>query len=243
MKIIYYVFIGYLVGVVIVATRLGWHMVFRLDKFDWHWAKDEIWINSFVCMVLWPLMLMKPRNLVDPSKLMAGSYDAAARFREEARLWDNPPSCGKLIRYRPHKIVLSGGDGEFTFHSAEVEEAILEELREHPHLAKDQLGSVLKWLQQRDESIAEPTTVPNQWWNLHAIADHMLRKGRGESLCRLCNQLIPNDLLQQNDARGLPGWNFNQLRCPQGHLLLCVETTHIYVGAPGEPARDSDSSP
>ncbi len=102
---------------------------------------------------------------------MAGSYDAAARFREEARLWDNPPPCGKLIRYRPHKIVASGGDGEFIFNSSDFEEAILETLHDHPHLAKDQLSSVLKWLRQRDESITEPTPVPDGWWKLHDIAD------------------------------------------------------------------------
>jgi hypothetical protein len=244
MEFIYYVFIGYLIGVVIIAARLGWHMVFRLDKFDWHWAKDEIWMNSVVCMLLWPLMLMKPRNLVDPSKLMAGSYDAAARFREEARLWDNPPPCGKLIRYRPHKIVASGGDGEFVFHSADFEEAILAKLQDHPHLAKDQLSSVLKWLRQRDESIAEPTPVPDGWWKLHDIADDVLRKGRGEIRCLTCNQQVPNKLLQQNDMSGQPGWNFNQLRCPEGHVLLSVETMHIFVGSrkSTDPDQDNDSS-
>lgn len=40
-----------------------------------------------------------------------------------------------------------GGKGEFLFVSAEVEEAILDKLRDSPHLSKHQLGSILKWLQ------------------------------------------------------------------------------------------------
>jgi hypothetical protein len=244
MEFIYYLFIGYLIGVVIIAARLGWHMAFRLDKFDWHWAKDEIWITSVVCTVLWPLMLLKPRNLVDPSTLMAGSYDAAARFREEARLWDNPPPCGRLIRYRPHKIVASGGDGEFIFHSSDFEEAILVKLQDHPDLAKDQLSSVLKWLSQRDDSVAEPTPVPDGWWKLHDIAYDVLRKGRGEIRCLTCNQQVPNNLLRKSDISGQPGWNFNQLSCPRGHTLLRAETMHIFVGSRSavKPECDGNNS-
>ncbi len=242
MEIVWYALIGYLVGAGLTAFRLGWHMVFRLDKFDWHWSKDEILFNSVACTVLWPLMLLVSRNLVDPSKLMAGSYDAAARFREEARLRDNPPPCGKLIRYRPHKIVASGGDGEFVFRSSDFEEAILERLRDHPHLAEDQLSSVLNWLRQRDESLSEPTPVPDGWWKLHDIADDILRKGRGEVRCLICNQNVPANVLQQNDMAGQPGWNFNQLRCPAGHVLLSVETVHIFVGSRPVVEAEADAS-
>jgi hypothetical protein len=221
----------YLLGVALTSLRFGWHMVFRLDRFDWQYALRDNWLIFVLASLLWPLLLVRPKVLLDPGNLFQVDFSEAATARKGARFWSNPPPCGMWIRYRPHKIGLSGGEGEFTFRSAELEEAIIEELREHPHHAKDQLESVLKWLKQRDESIAEPTAVPAQWWNLHAIADNMLRQGRGESRCLACNQLIPNDLLQQNDAQGLPGWNFNQLRCPDGHVLLREEKMHIFVGS------------
>ncbi len=136
------------------------------------------------------------------------------------------------------------GDGEFTFASADVEDAILRELREHPHLAKNQVGSVLKWLQQRDDSIHDPTAIPDRWWDFHGIADDLLRNGHGEIRCLACNRPVPNEVITQNDLTGQPGWNFNQLRCPDGHVLLRVETMHIFVGSrkSTNPDQDTDSS-
>ncbi len=191
--------------------------------------------------LLWPLLLFRPRVLLDPGNLFQMNCSQEASRRKEARFWSNPPPCGKFILYRPHKIVLSGGEGEFIFRSADVEETLLDEFREHPHLAKDQLGSVLKWAQQRDESIGAPTAVPDRWWNLHAIADKMLRDGLGEIRCLTCNQQVPNNLLRQNDMSGKPGWNFNQLRCPEGHILLSVETMHIFVGSRKSTDSDQDN--
>lgn len=219
----------YMSVMALVAFRLGWHMAFSLDRFDWQYARRDVWFIFILASLLWPLLLFRPSVFSSPGGLFQMNFSLAATGRLDARFWSNPPSCGKRIRYRPHKIFLSGGEGEFEFLSAEVEEAILEKLRESPHLAKHQLGSILKWLQLRDESIAESTSLPGRWWDFHAIADQLLRKGRGEVRCLTCNQAVPINVLQANDMIGQPGWNFNQLCCPGGHVLLRVETMHIYV--------------
>lgn len=231
MEFISLALIGYLVGVVIIAARLGWHMVFRLDRFDWQYAKIDVWFMYVMASLLWPLLLFRPSWLLHPGNLFQIDLSKAAMGREDARFWSNPPPCGKWVRYRPIKVYSSGGEGEFVFCSCDVEEAILAKLQLHPNFAKDQIGSVLKWLQQRNESIFTPTPIPSQWWNLYAIADNLVRKGLGEVRCLTCNQQVPNEVLMQNDRTGQHGWNFNQLRCPQGHTLLCVETAHIFVGA------------
>jgi hypothetical protein len=234
----------YLLGVALTSLRFGWHMVFRLDRFDWQYARRDVWLIFVGASLLWPLLLFRPKVLLNPGNLFHVNFSESAMGRKEARFWSNPPPCGKSIRYRPHKIVLSGGEGEFTFASADVEDAILKELREHPQLAKNQIGSVLKWLQQRDDSIDDPTAIPDRWWDFHGIADNLLRSGHGEIRCLTCNRPIPNELIKQNDLTGQPGWNFNQLRCPGGHVLLSVETMHIFVGSrkSTNPDQDIDSS-
>lgn len=220
----------YLVGITLVALKLGWHMAFRLDRFDWQYAKRDMWRLFVLASLIWPLLLLTPRVLFDPRRLFQRNFSLAAMRRKEARFWSNLPPCGKFIRFRPIKEVLAGGDGEFTFLSADVEDAIADNLREYPrHLANDQLRSVLRWLRQRDESIVEPTSVPSTWWQFHGIADAILRNGRGEIHCITCNCQVPIETVKQNDCTGQPGWNFNQLRCPHGHILICVETVHIFV--------------
>ena len=231
----------YLLGIALTSLRLGWHMAFRLDQFDWQYAQRDVWLMFVVASLLWPLLLFCPKVLLNPGNLFQVNFSEAAMGRKEARFWSNPPPCGKAIRYHPIKVMLSGGEGEFIFQSSDVEAVILKELCEHPHLANDQLGSVLKWLRQRDETIAEPTPVPDGWWKLHDIADDVLRKGRGEIRCLTCNQEVPNNLLRQNDMTGQPGWNFNQLRCPEGHVLLSVETMHIFVGSRKSTESDQDN--
>jgi hypothetical protein len=233
----------YLLAVALVALRLGWHMAFRLDRFDWQYARRDVWFILIVASLLWPLLLLRPKVLLNPDYLFQVSFSEAAMGREEARFWSNPPPCGKSILFRPISVMLSGGEGEFTFQSADVEKVILDKLREHPHLAKNHVGSVLKWLQQRDDSIYSPTVIPDQWWEFHSIADDLLRSGHGEIRCLSCNQHVPNTLLRQNDLSGQPGWNFNQLSCPRGHTLLRVETMHIFVGSRSvaEPEYDGNS--
>ena len=222
---------AYLAGLLLVAMRLAWHMAFRLDRFDWQYARRDVWFIFFVASLLWPLLLFRPKLLLNPDRLFQVNFSEAAMGREDARFWSSPPPCGKSILYRPIEVMRSGGEGEFTFQSADVEELILDKLREHPHLAKNQVGSVLKWLQQRDDSIESPTAIPDQWWDFHGIADDLLRSGHGEIHCLSCNQKVPNIMPQKNDINSQPGWNFNQLSCPRGHTLLRVETMHIFVGS------------
>lgn len=230
MQIISYIFIGYLVGVVLTGGRLGWHMTFRLDRFDWQYSKFQIWVSFVISSLLWPLMLRKARNLIDPTNLFEDGFGVAARKREEASLWSNPPPCGSLILYRQGHGRHEETFGEFTFHSVDIEEALVDILSKNAHLAKDQEGMILNWLRQRNDSITVPTVVPN-WSRFQFIADDVLRNGFGEIHCLRCNKQIPNSQLLEKDDHGMPGWNFNRLMCPNDHQLLVVENMHLLMGS------------
>jgi hypothetical protein len=52
---------------------------------------------------------------LNPDYLFQLSFSEAAMEREEARFWSNPPPCGRSILFRPISVMLSGGEGEFTF--------------------------------------------------------------------------------------------------------------------------------
>ena len=237
MEFIFYAFIAYLSVAVLVAARFGWYMVMRLDRFDWYYSKPEIWGMFIFSTLLWPVVVIKPQDLINPAELFSGSYHLAARMREEELLRSHPPPCGRTVRYRQSPGRGVETFGEFTFSSVDLEKATVATLQENPHLAKDHEGAILNWLRQRDDSIKTPTDVPEAWWRFQFIANAELRDGRGDIFCLKCNTQIPDTLLRQQDDCGNAGWNSDRLICPHGHPLLAFQSVHLSV-----PPRE-DSTP
>ncbi|MCX7246302.1 MAG: hypothetical protein NTX31_01270 [Burkholderiales bacterium] len=227
--VIFYVCAVYLTVAVAVAIRLGWYMVTRLDHFDWHHSKPEIWGMFIFATLLWPLVATDPMALIKPADLFRGPYGMAERMREEELLRQHPPPCGRTVRYRqsPGRNVKTFG--EFTFKSVDLEMALDATLREHPHLADDHEGAILNWLRQRDDSFKTPTDVPDAWHRFQFTADDELRARRGQTFCLQCNVQISDSGMREEDDRGIPGWNFDRLLCQHGHPLLVVESLHISV--------------
>ena len=229
MEFIFYALIAYLSIAMLVAAWLGWYMVMRLDSFDWYYSKPEIWGMFIFAALLWPVVVIKPQNLINPAELFSGPYHLAARMREEELLRSYPPACGETVRYRQSPGRGNETFGEFTFNSVDLERATIATLQENPNLAKEHEGAILNWLRQRDDSIKTPTAVPEAWWRFQFIADDELRAGRGEIYCLKCNTQIPDRLLRKQDDGGNAGWNFDRLICPAGHPLLDFESVHLSV--------------
>lgn len=53
---------GYLAITAMIAARAAWDMAFRLDAFDWRYG--DIWLSFTMLVILWPLILLKPRALM-----------------------------------------------------------------------------------------------------------------------------------------------------------------------------------
>lgn len=218
---------SYLALMLLVALRLGWHVVFRLDRYDWHHNKMGIWVGFALSVVLWPLLLLKPQTLINPASSFAG-YGAAARDREGDRLRNAPPPCGEVIRYRQdHARFGEETFGEFLFPADTVEKVLVECLRESPHLADDDEGAMVNWVHGRDVHYNSPTDVPQRWSRFQYIADELIRAG--EVHCSQCKKNFPTGALIPKDDEGRPGWNFDRLLCNQGHNLLIVEKSHILI--------------
>lgn len=234
MEITSYTVTGYLTGATLTAIRLGWYIAKQLDKFDWHCSKSHIWTVFVLSVLFWPIMFLKPANFVNPREIFSDKFDFmehsfAENMREESRLWNNPPPCGSLICYQPNFGGYQETFGKFIFHSDDVEKILENRLRNNPHLVNGHEGAVLNWLKHRDESLIEPTFVPDAWYQFDFVADDMLRNGLGEIYCLKCNKPIVNNQMLQKDDHGKPGWNFHRLICPNEHPLLVVEWVHLHM--------------
>jgi hypothetical protein len=148
--------------------------------------------------------------------------------RERDRLWENPPPCGSVIRY-VQECVYEDVHGEFLFRTVDVEQALKDTLQENPHLANGDEGSMLIWVQARDESLTEPTDVPPTWSRFQYVADNLVRVGKVETYCRECEAAIGPGQITTNDDSGKRGWNFDRVACPQGHNLLVIDSVHLAI--------------
>ncbi len=212
---------AYVVATILVALRLGWHMVFKLDRYDWRCSKGEIWKAFGFSVALWPLLLVKPRTLLNLTKPFSTNDAARARLR------DNPPPCGTVIRYRQADS-FSAAFGEFLFRAEAVERVLVNRIREYPHLKNDVDGVILNWVRRRDRGFSEPTEMP-ALWDFRSGANDLVREGEGKVRCIKCDETFPTGALIPRDEHGRPGWNIDLLICPRGHELLEVRKYHIMV--------------
>ena len=231
---------SYAAATLLVALCLGWHMVFKLDRYDWRYSKGDIWKEFGLYVLLWPLVLMmklrtrRPAEIpddaparrgptLDPAKLFSNPYGTAAR----ARLRDNPPRCGTVIRYR-QTDGFTTAFGEFLFRAEAVERILIDRIRELPHRENEDDGAILNWVRHRDRGLSEPTDVPVTW-RFRFAADELIREGEGKVRCLKCEETFPTGALIPRDDHGRPGWNLNQLNCQRGHELLVVDKMHIMI--------------
>jgi hypothetical protein len=214
----------------LVALRFVWHMIFKLDRYDWYYSKRDIWMSFVFSVALWPLMLFKPRNLIDPKNIFEGSFGIAGRMRVRAELLENPPPCGSEVCYRQRHGRYEETYGEFLFPTAEVERALRLRLIESPNLSKDDEGAILNWLLRRDDTLTYPTDVPSEWTRFQYVANDMIRAGKAKVRCLKCGTELSIGQLVANDDHRKSGWNFDRLACPNGHNLVVAETAHALEG-------------
>lgn len=224
MMVILYI---YAASALLITLRLGWHMLIKLDRYDWHYGKLDIWVSFALSVFLWPVMMLKPRHLIVPSKLLDGFY--AAHMRELDQLRENPPACGPVIRYRQGKGRYETY-GEFLFSAGEVECALRKRLDEFQNLASDDGETILNWLCRRNKALTEPTDVPPAWDGfMLLIANELIRAGAAKTHCLECGITVNRDQLIFKAYHVGRTWSSDRLMCPHGHNLLAVEMWFCYT--------------
>lgn len=224
----------YLVGAVLVALRLAWHIRYRLDKYDHQFGdvRGTFWLD----VVFWPLWLaFNPGGLIHPvfpaERWHGGRAEAE---REIDRLEANPPPCSAFVRYAPKHDEHGACDSEFVFDAAELLAVMEQRLAELPPKQQGRFPGIANWLRQRDATRLDPVDAPAAWddWFLK-IATGMMNRGLGQVRCGQCNAIIPQERITlDHEPKGLKGsgWRYSIWCCPQGHKLLTKDAIHLYMG-------------
>ena len=222
----------YLAGAVLVALRMGWHIRYQLDQYDRRFCnvRSTFWFN----VILWPLLLLKPDNLIHPKFTESTwSEGRAEAERELDRLEANLPQCTAFIRYAPEHDEWGQCDSEFVFDAAEVLALMEKRLAELPAEQHGRYPGMLDWLRRRNTVRLDSVDVPAPWngWFLN-VAVGMMNRGLGQVRCGRCREIIPQvQITLDSGPTGMQGsgWHFNVWRCPQGHKLLTKDAIHFYI--------------
>jgi len=222
----------YLAGAVLVALRMGWHIRYRLDKYDRRFSdvRGTFWFD----VILWPMLLLKPDTLIHPAfPANIWNEGRADAERELDRLAQNLPSCGSSIRYVPKEDESGDCDSEFVFDAAAVDTIMAKRLAELPAAQHGRYPAILNWLRQRDPANAAPTDVPAAWnGHFRNVAVGMMNRGLGQVKCGKCSDIIPQEQISiDSGPTGMPmsGWVYNLWCCPRGHKLLTKDAIHFFI--------------
>ena len=221
----------YIAGAMLVAARMGWHIRYRLDKYDRQFC--DVRSTFQFSVILWPLFLLKPDALFHP-RFAPNIWNEgrAEAERELDRLEAILPPCGAFIRYAPEHDEYGECDSLFVFDAAEVLAIMEKRLAELPATEHGRYPGILDWLRRRDSARVDPVDVPAPWngWFLN-VAVGMMNRGLGQVTCVQCREVITQDQITVDSTptgQGT-GWHFNVWCCPQGHKLLTKDAIHFFI--------------
>lgn len=222
----------YLAGAALVALRLAWHIRYRLDKYDLMFCdvRSTFWFR----VILWPLLLLKPDNLIHPKfSEERWSNGRAEAERELDRMEANPSPCSASIRYAPAHDEMGECTSEFVFDAAEVAAIMEARLAELPAEQHGRYPAILNWLRQRDTSRPDPSDVPAAWNGpFYNVAVGMLNRKLGQVTCGVCEAVVPWDgitLDSDHMSVKISGWSYTTWQCPQKHKLLTKDAIHFHL--------------
>jgi len=222
----------YLAGALLVALRMGWHIRYRLDKYDRRYC--EVRSTFRFNVILWPLFLLRPDGLLHPTFAPnIWNEGRAEAERELDRLEANLPPCTAFIRYAPEHDESGKCDCQFVFDASELLAIMEKRLSELPATEHGRYPGILDWLRRRDSTRLDPVDAPAPWngWFLN-VAVGMMNRALGQVTCGKCREVIPQDRISLDTGPTnmvTSGWAYNVWRCPQGHKLLTKDAMHFFI--------------
>ncbi len=221
---------AYVALATVLASWLGFNMHNKLDQYDWHYHRGDIWVDFWLTLIFWPLIaVLRPRKLYMPAfKYDQFWGDAAECTRQRISFMENPPPCSSTVVYRAF-----GDDKErngiFYFSAANVQ-AMVEHMRKE-HTSLGGMHGAARWTSLRNESLAEPTEVPELLVNFDYIAEELIEAGHGQVCCLACEKIYSVSELEGKiisfPASARSGWIYVNFICPARHSLLLRQVMHI----------------
>lgn len=222
---------AYVALATVLASWLGFNIHNKLDQYDWHYHRGDIWVDFWLTLIFWPVFAV-----LRPSKLYLPAFkhdqflgDAAECARQRISFMENPPPCASTVIYRAFRDGDKEQNGIFYFSAANVQ--VMAEHLSKEHTSLEGMYGAARWTSLRDESISEPTEVPELLVNFDHIAEELIEYGHGQVRCLACEKSYSVSELERKSigfpTSGRSGWIYANFICPARHSLLLRQVMHI----------------
>lgn len=212
----------------LVGAWTGWHILRKLDKFDWAYHRVKILRLLLLRTLFWPLILLfKPADLLKANfRFSRGIFDIdlADRARQRTQFMESPPPCSSKIIYR-NKDEDSQLDNALFYFGASAVEAMAHKVIDETS-GVEGLHGTAKWAGLRDEAIDAPTELPSVLVNFDYICEGLIEAGHGQVHCLACNKVYMATEISR-DTQLWGGWLMALFKCPAQHTLLIREVAHF----------------
>ncbi len=229
------ILIGYLVLGIATTLLIMLTQYFKSKSFGELTSRNII--ERFIgWILLWPFLVFHtlPRHglgfLFEKHDDTSFDFSASINERENElfSIWENPPSCSDTI-------VVNGYDestreklnSKFTFQSDDVAGYLNELSPKNEFSVLNQDAILLKWVSQRDESDKNICLVPEELDRFNSTANSLLFKGVGRVFCEGCQAEYTASQLDCVSEKLSAGWNFDRVKCSNGHLLSVAKGIHL----------------
>lgn len=202
----------------------------KFDRFDNACCGRSYKGALIQALLLWPILVIAPKSpLRKPYDfLRQGNGWRADQLRRKAEFLSNPPPTGKIIRICPTTRFADDGHATFSFKRIDLLELVENKLFSvrHSYPEQDEHEMLHAWLRSDPTPPMDFVDVPEHLRRIPDFVDKLVRAGKGEAECSICRESIAAKEIVSLGPGAKPGWNFSELRCPEGHMLMSWPSVH-----------------
>lgn len=227
--ITYYLSLGLLISTLMPIFKL----IMQAD-FKGELTSKELALRMLGWVLLWPILIFYTLPILGLSTLFEkhDSFDFSGaidrRHDELLALWESPPDCSNVVEVSGHDESSYEPLGSRLIFNANDVEAYLRELApKNEFNVLNQDAIILKWINQRNTDDNSSCTVPEELDRFKSTANSLLFKGQGKVFCESCQTEYTANQLDCISDKLSAGWNFNRIKCSNGHLISVAKGIHL----------------
>lgn len=225
---------SYLLLGLLISTLMPICKLIKQADFKGELTTKELGLRMLGWVLLWPILIVYTLPRLGLSTLFEKheSFDFSGaidrRHDELLLLWESPPNCSNIVEVNGHdESSYEPLESKLIFNANDVAVYLRELAPKNEFNVLNQDAIILKWINQRNAGDNSSCSVPEELDRFKNTANSLLLKGVGRVFCGNCQTEYKANQLDCISDKLSAGWNFNRIKCSNGHLISVAKGIHL----------------